>query len=276
MSARTLPTSGLHSDIPEAAYHGDRESLSSTGAKLLLAESPAAFRHAQTHPVHKQVYDYGHVSHSLILGRGADITVIDAPDWRTKAAREKKAVAYAEGKTPVLKGTFEQAERLAEAVHAHKLAAALLAEGEAEVSAYALDPETGVLMRGRIDWLAPTLPVDVKTSHTANPRDLTGRYGVFAKRDYDLQAAWYLTILEACGHPAAGFVWIVAESDPPHQVTVAFLDDEDLVAARGRVRRALDLYARCVETDTWPPYVPDTDAVRLSLTDMHYNTETLA
>ena len=40
---------------------------------------------------------------------------------------------------------------------------ALLAEGEPELSLFATDPDTGVKLKARLDWMAPKLILDVKT-----------------------------------------------------------------------------------------------------------------
>lgn len=275
MSTRTLPTSGLHLGVDEREYHSDRESLSSTGAKTLL-KSPALFRHQLDHPVFKDSFDHGSGAHKYVLGVGADVVRVEADSWRTKAAQEQRDAARVEGKIPLLAAVDDKAKAMAEKVHQHRLASLLLAEGSPEVSMWATDPDTGVLMRGRADWLGKRLIVDYKTTNSADPWDLTGRYGTVAKLGYAVQAQWYLRVARACGHPAEGFLWIFQEKDPPHQVSVAFCDDDDLRAADARVDHALATYADCVAADEWPEYISPGDAARLSLTDMHYNTETLA
>ena len=72
----TLDLTGLRAGISTADYHADRSSLSCSGAKLLL-RSPAKFQWRLDHPVVKDVFDFGTVAHTLVLGEGADIAVLD-------------------------------------------------------------------------------------------------------------------------------------------------------------------------------------------------------
>jgi hypothetical protein len=267
-------TPGFVHDLDEATYHADRESLSVSGAKTLM-KSPALFRHQQDNPVHKDVFDFGTAAHAMVLGVGSVIEPIDADSWRTKAAQEARDTARAEGRTPILAADYRTVQAMADKLSEHTLAMRLLSEGEPEVSAYALDEETGVMRRGRFDWLHPTLLVDYKSAASANPRDLAGRYGAVRKWGYDAQAAWYTDLARDLGHPAAAFAFIFQEKAEPYQVTVAYIDDADLWDARQHNRAALERFRDCTESGLWPAYLPDDTAARLSLTDQTYFEEVI-
>ena len=267
-------TTGFVHDLDEASYHADRTSLSVSGAKTLL-KSPALFKHQQDNPVHKDVFDYGSTAHALVLGVGPKIAVIDADSWRTKAAQEARDAARERHETPLLAGDYKQVQAMADKLSEHTLAMRLLSEGEPEVSAYAVDEETGVMRRGRFDWLHPTLLVDYKSAASANPSDLAGRYGAVRKWGYDQQAAWYTDLARDLGHPAAAFAFIFQEKAEPYQVTVAYIDDADLWGAREKNRAALERFRDCTESGIWPAYLPDDTAARLSLTDQTYIEEAI-
>lgn len=269
-----MSTPGFHSSIPEAEYHSDRDSLSVTGAKTLL-KSPALFRHQQDNPVHKDVFDFGTAAHKLVLGVGSVIEPIDADSWRTKAAQEARNQARAEGRTPILAADYVTVQAMADRLSSHTLAMRLLSEGEPEVSAYAVDEETGVMRRGRFDWLHPNLLVDYKSAASANPNDLAGRYGAVRKWGYDQQAAWYTDLARDLGHPAAAFAFIFQEKTEPYQVTVAYIDDGDLWDARAKNQAALERFRDCTESGLWPAYLSDDTAARLSLTDQTYIEEAI-
>ncbi len=77
---------GIFENIDINAYHGDKSSLSVSGAKLLLPPScPALFKWVRDNgqPA-RQEFDFGTVAHQLLLGKGAEIVEIDAPDYRSK------------------------------------------------------------------------------------------------------------------------------------------------------------------------------------------------
>ncbi|MEC4616304.1 PD-(D/E)XK nuclease-like domain-containing protein [Tsukamurella tyrosinosolvens] len=110
----------------------------------------------------KKEFDTGSLVHKLVLGEGADIVVVDAKDWRTKAAQEARDAAREEGKIPALTKDMQAAQAITEQVYERPIAANLFSVGEPEVSMYATDIETGVRMRGRVDWLRPDYLVDFK------------------------------------------------------------------------------------------------------------------
>lgn len=253
---------GIYSDIAEDTYHADRASLSVSGAKLLLPPScPAKFRYRQDNPQPpNRVFDFGHVAHTLILGKGSEIVQIDAPDFRTKDAKELRDQAYADGKVPILSSEYAKAVAMADKVMGDPIAGPMLQrDGQAEVSLYAPD-ESGVLLRGRVDWLSDEI-VDYKTSSTANPEELQRKFFSYG---YFMQAAWYMDLVVALGIlETPRFRFVVQEKEPPHLVTVVEYDDEAIQEGRRLNRMAVELYKRCTDTNTWPAYTDQT--ITLSL-----------
>lgn len=266
---------GLYHDVPESEYHADPDSLSVTGAKLLL-KAPALFRHRMDNPEHRDVFDYGRAAHALVLGVGSPIRVVHAADWRSKDAREERDHARANGETPLLEKDHQRVADMADALSSHTLAMRLLSEGEPEVSAYAPDDETGVMRRCRFDWLGKSVLTDYKTAASSDPRDLAGRYGAIRKFGYDQQAAWYTDLARDLGHPAAAFAFIVQAKEPPHLVTVAYIDDADLWDARAANRHALEVFRDCRASGVWPGYLPDDTAAVISLHQQTYQEEHIA
>lgn len=271
MSAR------LVRDLPESTYHADRESLSVSGAKILLDEGPAAFRWQQDHPRHSDAFDLGSAAHKLVLGVGAPIRPIDANDWRGKVAQAERDEAREAGEIPLLAKDYAVVQAMADRLASHTTAMRLLSAGEPEVSAYALDETTGVMRRGRVDWLHPNVLVDYKTTAgSVHPTALAGKYGTVRKWRYDQQAAWYTDLLRANDHPAEEFAFIFQSKAAPYPVTVAVVREDDLWEARDRNAEALRIYAQCVETGTWPEPVREDGWAVLSLNQQTYIEETAA
>lgn len=249
--------------LDEATYHADTalapelgRSLSQSGAKTLLA-SPARFAWERDHGrAPKTEYDLGTLAHALILRNpDARIVVIDAYDYRTKAAQAAKAAAYAEGKVPVHRGQLLAASRIARSVRRHPMAAQVLARGEAEVSYYWTDAATGVTCRARVDWLVPGKAlVDVKTTGNdgGSDPDTFGRQA--AKLNYPMQAAHYVDGWEAVTGARLPFVHVVVETEPPYLVLVGQLGDDAIEAGRARMRRALAIYAERESAGDWPEF----------------------
>lgn len=276
-----MPTSGFHDGIPETDYHADRNSLSMSGAKLLLT-APALYRWRLKHPVFKTVFDFGTAAHKEVLGVGPELVVHDYdPDKvkspkATKAWKEQQTDVRARGGVLLLPEEHQKVRQMADKLSEHTLAMRLLSDGRPEVSVYAADEETGVIRRGRLDWLSTSgILVDYKSCASADPREWAGRWGVIAKLRYDQQADWYLDLVDAAGGQADVFAFIAQEKEPPYLVSVVYVDDDDLEPARERNRQALRIYRQCVDSGVWPGYLPDGTAARLSLTDQTYHEETV-
>lgn len=273
-------------DLTDAEYHADPvpgRSLSSSGARKLLPPScPALFHHEQLHGrSHKAAFDFGHAAHLKVLGAGPELVVIDADDWRTKAAREDRDAARAEGKVPLLRGDAQRVDDLAAAVRAHPIASALFCPdrgGRPEVSLFWPDTDTGIWRRGRLDWLpAPTpsgrvIVADLKTTPCAAPAAVmksVANYG------YHQQDQWYrdgIRALDIAEDP--GFVFVFIEQEPPYLITVVELDDQALRIGAELNRRAINLYAHCREHDAWPGYAADVQLIGLPRWATYQHEET--
>lgn len=244
---------GFHEGIDEATYHGDRESLSVSGAKVLL-KAPALYKWQLEHPVHKDVFDIGSAAHALVLGVGAEIETNDAPDWRTKAVQQWRDEVREAGKTPLLLKDYTRVSEMADALTSHRLAMRLLSEGKPEVSAYSLHEPTGVTRRGRFDWLGSTILTDYKTAASSEPEAFVKAAINFG---YHMQHAWYLDLARDLGHDGKAFAFIVQEKEAPYLVTVIELPPELIAIGRARNNHALERFRDCTDSGLWPGYVPD-------------------
>ena len=255
---------GIYDCIPEDVYHADSDlaphlgrSLSQSGAKTLL-RNPARFAHERDHGrPPKDAFDVGSLTHAIVL-RNPDprLRVIDAYDWRTKAAQDAKKAARDAGLVVANRRDLLDASKAARAVRGHEMAAAILSDGRPEVTAYAVDPQTGVTLRARFDWLrdGTTLDclVDVKTAaYGRGTPDAFGRSA--AEYDYPMQAWWYRYVFYLITGRWLPFYTITVEMDPPYFVTVGEYDDADMEAGEQRARRAIDEYAERESSGDWQP-----------------------
>ena len=248
---------GIHATVLNEEYHAD-PALSVSGAKLLLPPScPALFKHNRDNGRKpKKVWDFGTLAHALVLGKGSEsIVVVDAADWRTKAAQEARDGVYAKGQTPVLPKDMEVAQAMAAEVLNHPVAGPLFAgDGMAEHSLFWDDEATGVRLRARPDWITADggALVDYKTSVTANPAELERKWHALG---YFIQHAWYVDgFTAATGADEPDFVFVAQEKEPPYLVSVIRYDAEAVAEGRRLARQAITTYTRCLETDTWPAY----------------------
>jgi len=242
-------TPGLHKGIPAADYHA-APGLSHSGARLIL-DTPARYHYERTHPTPPtDAMEEGTCLHSLVLEGETVWDVVDGG----RGVTERKAAVRAAGRIPLSADRAAVITGMADALAAHPEASDVLATApDREISATVEDPTTGTLLRCRYDALAPLYAADVKTTRSIAEFD-AGRplvtYG------YAMQAAWYLEVAALLGQPRDAFLFVLVEKDPPHLVAVRELDDDSLTYGRILMRRAVDLYAKCQATDTWPGPTP--------------------
>lgn len=244
--------------MPEAEYHA-HPAMSSTGAKKIL-ETPADFKYWRDNPQpYKQAFAIGSAVHARVLGTGYEVVRLDFPDFRTKAAREARDKAHADGKIPLLLDEVDEVGEIAESVLKHPTASALLHRpGNFEASVFA--EVDGIETRCRFDFLPDEgagrrVAVDLKTTGTKafGPEwDAT----VF-KFGYHVSRAWYLeTLAASTGEDDAEFVFVAVEKTAPYKVAVHQLTPQFDRMGREATKRARELFAECTATDTWPGY-PD-------------------
>jgi len=253
---------GLYPEFDELAYHRD-PALSASGAKRLLPPGcPALFKHDRDNGgrPNKREFDVGHAAHAAVLGVGLELVVVDADDWRTKAAKEQRDAAYAEGKCPVLAKEKAAVDAMAVEVRRHPIASKLLdpAHGRPEVSVFWHDDGRGIDRRARFDWLPDddgslvmVLP-DYKTTASAEPRAFARSIFSFG---YDIQAVFYMDAVKAAGLAGdVDFRFIAQETTAPYLITVHELDDNALMVGRKRVDEACAVFRECTATGVWPGY----------------------
>jgi hypothetical protein len=263
---------GIHA-LTRETYHADpcdTPSLSASIATILLAQSPL---HAHAaHPrlggrpsQESETFDLGTAAHDYILEGTEDrYHVITATtkdgepvsDWRTVAARLERDAARAAGKTPLLQRHLESVRTMAHAARSHVAAFddGPVPLGDGGVAEQTLVwPEGSIWCRARLDWIHRDFETidDLKTTTDAEP-------GAFARALYgrggDLQAAFYLRGLRVLtGHDAA-FRFVVVENAWPFAVSVVQLSPMALAFAAEKVDRAIQIWARCLETGDWPGY----------------------
>lgn len=177
------------------------------------------------------------------------------PDRRSKegkAAAERMAANGIEGVTA---GDMMTAQCMADAVHRHPAAAALLANGKAEQSFWWDDLPTGMRCKCRPDWYNGTTIVDLKTTTDASP---AGFARSVVQYRYHVQANHYLA-----GTFAERFVFIAVEKIYPFAVAVYELDT--IAMQHGEALRRADLatIADCRATQEWPGYSDTCQALSL-------------
>lgn len=257
-------------DLDEEEYHSHTDALSASMAKVLIQPGgPAKLRHQLDHgQTPKRIFDFGHAAHQLVLGVGKPIRPIPTDLLTSKGAITPNARAFIdlardEGAVALKAAEVDQVKAMADQLLATPDAMeALHAPGARhELSVFYSDPETGADLRCRFDSISEWLVADYKTAADADP-------GKFARRTIldnglHIQAAHYIDSAATVGlidPDAARFQFVVQDKTPPYLVAVVTMSDDYLDLGRYQMRRAIRLWADCLEAGVWPGY-PSTVAV---------------
>ena len=140
--------------------------------------------------------------------------------------------------------------------------AEILGAGKAEVSAFWVDPYTGVLCRCRPDFVADCgVLLDVKTVGNSNPDDFRLQA---ARMRYDVQDAFYTEGYGiASGSPVERFLFLTVETSYPYLGAVHEFLPESKAAGAEKARAALNIYAECLRNNDWPHYGSEIHQIQL-------------
>jgi hypothetical protein len=267
--------SGLHYGVEADDYYADpceEPSLTQSIAKIMLRQSPAHARlaHPRLNPGKEErdptKYDIGHIAHRLLLGRGREVEIIDAKDWRTKGAKEAREVAREAGRLGVLSQDWDRASDMTGAVLAQLRERGYGPDWEgldvercAEVVAIARSTtfsKKPIWLRCMIDWLPSlTRPWDLKTTARSAAPDELWRHLVDA--DWPIQAAMHERILDHLdpgGAGRRGHRFVVVENSPPYAMSIVRMSEAHMTIGRAQLDRAEAIWTSCMAADRWPAY----------------------
>ena len=203
-------------------------------------------------------FDIGQAAHSLLLEGIDNVTVIEADDWRTKAAKEARDQARIEGKTPLLLHQYEEVKILVESAHKQILACKelgitdLQADGDSEMSY--IWQEEATWLRVRPDWVSKDRKIilDYKTTgNSANPSEVAR---LIVSMGYDIQAALYSRGVKAIHGIDPKFIFIFQETKEPYLCSFVGLPPDFMEMGKQKVEYGIFLWQECMRSNQWPAY----------------------
>jgi hypothetical protein len=263
-----MSVTGIIDALPIGDYIRDPApgpSLSASAAHTLLTKSP---KHAWlAHPRLNSDWepdesearqDIGTIVHAILLeGDRSRIVVIDAEDFRTKAAKEARDLAHVQGKLPILAARMDDVEAMVTAARAQIAASEIpdaFTGGHAERTMIWTDVD-GVTWRSRPDWISEDglLIVDLKTTGNAEPGAWSR--GPLLGFEFDLQAVLALRGAAVLLGPASrSFVFAVLETTPPYALSLVGLAPQFVDFAERKLAKASALWTACLDSGEWPGY----------------------
>lgn len=266
-------------DIDIDRYHHDPHlcdapSISSSGLRTLLLECPAKYwAFSPYNPNHfpdesTKALDIGRAAHCLVLGEPefAKHFYVSPHDVFNKNPGKQwydgwkiEVEAGREKRTLLKPDQFETVQAVAAVRRRSAQAMRAFENGLPEQSLIHKDEETGVYLKSRPDWLphkpANSFLVEYKSALSIDPRRFS--YDAF-KYGYHMQGAMQLDAVEAVmGVKPFGLAHCVQEKDPPYLCELRLFQPDHFDWGRKQYRRALRLFARCMERGEWPSYTSE-------------------
>lgn len=253
-------------------YHGDctdGPGISSSGLRTIELRSPAHYwatsylNPSRVEGERTDALDFGQAAHVLLLGETGfrsrfAIRPDEWPDWRTKNAQVWRDVQREAGRVVITPDQVEHIKGIAASLARHPLVRSGLLQGEVERSVIWRD-SSGVWLKSRPDVLPVSdgVVVDLKTAADASPRAVQR---AIIDHGYAMQGALTgMGLAEVCAVKMTAFVLVAVEKTPPYAVSVTEVDADWIAYARRQVRRAIDTFAKCLESGEWPAF--DQEAV---------------
>ena len=245
-------------------YHADpcpTASLSSSIAKILIEQSPAHayLAHPRLNPNFRREgdsrFDLGSAAHAMLLERDASkIVRVQADDWRTKAAKEARDAAQANGQHAVLERQYADIVAMCSAAQDYLLDTELgdiLVTGTPEQTVLWQDGK--MWCRARPDMLSSDKRVclDYKSSASAAPDFIAKQIG---RMGYDLQAEFYTRGISTAIGVEPTFVFLFQEIEPPYACSLISLSNAYRAVGLAKAQRALRLWERSMTTNNWAGY----------------------
>lgn len=273
-------------DLTNEQYHSRREFVSSTGLRKILS-SPASFyeflvtqeEDAQDPDsevrTENKSFKLGTLVHECILEpqkflqkfvlmpEFVGLTKDGRPSTRSAEALKKKEdwlKALPPGVNVVDETTFHHVIGMVKAILDHPEARSIfertaegdLSKGVAEISGFYPDPETGLLLRIRPDFIRFDLGVcsEVKTARSADRRQFATKIHEYG---YHVQLAMQCEGIKVItGEEVDLPLFVAVEQKPPYEVGVYTACDETMKLGMKLKQKAVRRIVECMEKNQWP------------------------
>lgn len=289
-----LTAAGAYPDLAAELYHRagnllPAPSLSSSGAKKLLTQSPLHFWFdSPMNPDRPEEDDKPHFS----IGKAAHDCILLGERWathyhvlpdgfawnKTKAMADEIAEATEAQKAGKVLLRHDDAEIVAQVVaslKANKLAMKALTNGVAEETLVWKDPLTGIWLRARPDFRPNSITSGASVRVVPDLKFMApthcspdGFQRSIHNNGYHQSAALYTDGIKAVfGCAPTHWLHIVVEKEAPFSVSLYPLPQEDIERGRMLNRAAIEIFDRCLQRGTdrasWPGYADDPREVGL-------------
>ena len=247
-------------DMPADVYHA-HDSISNTGLKLMM-RSPAHYKYSDVKDKSTRFKVTGSALHMACLE--PDIfydtyTLLRSSENRMTSEYKTAKKEFGE-EFVLVKPEIDKIEGMAKSLSKSRIYECIDNYNcDKELSGFAIDPETGLMCRHRFDAYIGRIAIDLKTTTDARPHAFSKKILDFG---YHIQAAFYAEQYKwITGEEIEKFIFAAIETSAPYAVKIYELDYESIEAGRKKYRQALNEYAQCKASNTWPSYDQEIETI---------------
>ena len=238
----------IEKDMPNETYHA-LDGVSKSGLDK-IERSPAHFKWPKPHKPTRNM-EIGTAIHAAILEpeRFDKEYVVAESDARNVKAYKDLMKEHGSELTLTMPESVK-VNGMRESVHNDVESMQYLTmPGDAEISFICTDPETGIQIRSRFDWLTHSrVSVDVKKT-----QDLRKFARSVSDYRYHVQDAMYSFVYkQVMQERLEHFFFLAVEEESPYSCKLFELDDLAKEIGQHYFRKNLRTYADCVNSGKWP------------------------
>ena len=213
-------------------------------------------------------FDFGTLFHASGLpGENVDDIAVRMPEGMKKTTKEGKAfIAEHKGKIIVSPSDAYVLDQMMLSLREHPFTSGLVngeLKGKSEQSFFCTDPETGLELKARPDFLMDDLSliIDLKSTVDASPK---GFQRSVANYRYFVQASHYLDVIEgATGTRPQAFLFIAVEKTRPFSTAVYMADQAMIDLGKQQAREDLNNIAQWIADNKFPGYSERVEEISL-------------
>jgi hypothetical protein len=232
------------------------EGISSSAIKTLL-NCPEKFESEyikkKTKGKSTKSMDLGTLIHTYILEKNHFLDRYFPAVFKDRRKKEYlEAKKIADGKEVVSKKYYESCKLIDEKLAKDPIGKNLFTNGKVEHSIFWKDPETGLLLKSRPDFISDNYIVDIKTTQCAEKYQFRKSVKNYK---YHIQAAMQLDAYKAVtGKSHLNYIYFAIEPEEPFVFSIITLGDDFIEAGREEYKKGLQLYLECMKNNYWPGY----------------------
>jgi hypothetical protein len=258
----------MHTDLSNADYH-DHPAYSKSDLDAAHKSGRHLFDKRNGPPRDSTAaFNIGTVLHASALpGECVDSIAVRMPEGMKKTTKEGKAFVAEHADKIILNTTDAYCiDQMMASMLEHPVSGGLVRgelAGKSEQSFFATEPETGLEIKARPDYILDDLSliIDLKTTTDASPKGFQKSLVNFR---YYVQAAWYLDVVElATGKRPDGFLFVAVEKQRPFSTGVYVADEEMIKIGREHAMEDLRKIAKWQAEDVYPGYSDRAEMISL-------------